>query len=165
RSPGYFGPGPLIGPSTVGTGGTTKSACAAAIINSRAAPAHAIFLLTGIARCLADVAGAVVAQRLGIRTQRPAARGIRQAGVWADRRREAVAGRDDLLRRDAAIHKAPPIASSACWNVRIGVARRRIRQAVGIERIGPLFLELGDEVHAHCFLGLQAASAVPARHE
>src|SRR6266487_5452954 len=59
----------------------------------------------------------------------------------------------------------PLIASSAYWNVRIGVARRRIRQAVGIERIGPLFLELGDEVHAHCLLGLQAASAVPARHE
>src|SRR6266487_4816754 len=61
--------------------------------------------------------------------------------------------------------KLPLIASSAYWNVGIGVAGRRIRQPIGIERIGPLFLELGDEVHAHRFLGPQTAAAMPARHE
>src|SRR6266705_1781851 len=57
-----------------------------ALSRSESAAAQAKALLAGIAARLADVAGAVVAQRLGIRTQRPAARGIRQAGVRADRR-------------------------------------------------------------------------------
>src|SRR5439155_25811139 len=69
--PGYMGPGPVIGPSNAGTGGTTNCACAAVAnaISKNAA------LLARIARGLADVAGAAVAQRLRIRAQRPAARG------------------------------------------------------------------------------------------
>src|SRR5258708_40371636 len=48
-------------------------------------------------------------------------------------------------------------------DIRVGVAGGRIGEAIGVERIQGLFLELGNQVHAHRFLGLQVAAAMPAR--
>src|SRR6266853_2661577 len=100
-----------------------------------------------IARRLADIARAGVAQRLRLRAKRPAARG-RQAGERTERRGEAAAARDHLFGGDAVLD---PVHH-----------RRQHVEIVG-RGVAAAVAHVRDEVELHELVGMLEAAVAP-RH-
>src|SRR3954470_1098370 len=168
RRPGYMSPPSVIGPWKAGIGGTACANAVAALASNSAAIACLVVVIVipvviivivilvalalgrdaHVARSLADVSRAAVAQRLRIGAQRPAAAGVAEAGVWANSRRIAVAGGDDLVGRDAVLD---PIHH-----------RRQHVEVVGGD-IAAAVAHVRDEIELHEVIGVLDA-AVLARH-